>query len=66
MADDARREEIKSAIFKGSIADAVLLGGGFALYMVTDQLAWLIGGAVIGGAVFVLLLAQAGAFTHKP
>lgn len=63
---DARQAEIKGAFVKGAIADAVLLAAGFGLYMLTDQIVWLIGGAVLGSAVFLLLLAQAGAFARKP
>lgn len=57
--------EIKAAIMKGVIVDAVLIGLGVTLYVTTQELAWLIGGFVVASVIWPLLLAQAGAFTRK-
>ena len=62
MADEVR-PELKAAITKGAIADAVLLVTGGSLAFSTGQMAWLIAAAIVGGVVFTVLLAQAGAFT---
>jgi hypothetical protein len=57
--------ELKSAITKGVIIDAVLVGVGLILYLVTDEIAWFVGGFILASAIWPLLLAQAGAFTRK-
>jgi hypothetical protein len=57
--------ELKAALTKGAIVDAVLIGLGFILYATTQELAWLIGGFVLASVIWPLLLAQAGAFTRK-
>lgn len=61
MAQDAN-PEVKAAIAKGATAEAVLLAIGCIVFVFTGQVAWLLGAGVIGGAIMVLLLAQAGAF----
>ncbi len=61
MAQDAN-PEVKAAIVKGAIAEAVLLAIGCIVFVFTGQVAWPLGAGVIGGAIMVLLLAQAGAF----
>jgi hypothetical protein len=54
--------EVRAAITKGIIAEFVLVVLGGAIFFFTDEIAWIIGGALVGSAVIVLLLAQAGAF----
>ncbi len=54
--------DVKAAITKGAIAEFVLLALGGVIYFFTQQIAWIIGGALVGSAVMLLLLAQAGAF----
>lgn len=54
--------EVKAAITKGVIAEAVLLFAGGAIAFVTGQMWWIVGATIVGGTVFVALLAQAGAF----
>lgn len=65
MADAPQNAELSAAVKKGMIVDFAMLAVGGALWFVTDNVAWLIGGFVIGSAVFMLLLAQAGAFTRR-
>lgn len=57
--------EVKAAITKGAIAEFVLLGVGGVIFYFTQQIAWVIGFALAGSAVMVLLLAQAGAFRPR-
>jgi multisubunit Na+/H+ antiporter MnhC subunit len=57
--------EVKAAIQRGAIAEAVLLAVGVVLFVATDQVVWVIGMAAAGAAVLVLLMAQAGAFKGR-
>lgn len=50
---------------KGSIAEGVLLAVGVAAYLGTGQIAWIIGAVVLGSAILLLLMAQAGAFNRQ-
>jgi hypothetical protein len=59
---NAPSPEVKAAITKGVIAEFVLVALGGAIFFFTDEVAWVIGAALLGSAVIVLLLAQAGAF----
>lgn len=59
------RPEVTAAIVKGSIVDGILVALGTALFFFTGQVFWIFGAVAIGGAVFVLLLAQAGAFKQQ-
>ena len=54
--------EVKAAITKGAIAEIVLLAVGGVVFYFTQQIAWVFGFALLGSAVMLLLLAQAGAF----
>ena len=54
--------DVKAAITKGAIAEFVLLAVGGVIFYFTEQMAWVIGFALLGSAVMLLLLAQAGAF----
>ena len=54
--------EVKAAITKGAIAEFVLLAVGGTIFYFTQQIAWVFGFALLGSAVMLLLLAQAGAF----
>lgn len=62
---DGLKPEVKAALAKGAIAEAVLLLAGGALAFSTGEMAWIIGAAVAGSAVLVLLMAQAGAFSKS-
>jgi len=64
MAQDAT-PEVKAAIVKGAIAEAVLLAVGVVVFVFTGEVAWPLGAGVVGGAIMVLLLAQAGAFKGR-
>jgi hypothetical protein len=64
MADAPDNPELGAAINKGMIVDAVMLAAGGALWFATGNVAWFVGCFVVGSVVFVLLLAQAGAFTR--
>jgi hypothetical protein len=57
--------EVKAAITKGAIAEFVLLAVGGVLFYFTQEVAWVIGFALAGSAVMMLLLAQAGAFRQR-
>lgn len=61
MAADAS-PEMKAAITKGVIADTVLLAAGGVIAFVTGEVWWVVASTVVGGAIFIALLAQAGAF----
>ncbi|MEQ1820598.1 MAG: hypothetical protein ABL871_18500 [Terricaulis sp.] len=65
MAAPQRNPEVTSAVVKGSIAEGVLLAVGLAVYLGTGQIAWIIGAIVLGSAILLLLMAQAGAFTRR-
>jgi len=54
--------DVKAAITKGAIAEFVLLALGGVIFFFTQQIAWIICGALFGSAVMLLLLAQAGTF----
>jgi hypothetical protein len=54
--------EVTGAIMKGAIIEVILLAIGGAIFFATDQIAWLIGAALVGTAVMLLLMLQAGAF----
>jgi hypothetical protein len=64
MAEPQGKPEIMAAVMKGAIAEAVLLAVGAAIYWGTGEIAWIIGGAIAGSTIMLLLLAQAGAFTR--
>lgn len=64
MATPQGKPEVTAAIVKGAIAEGVLLVIGGAIFIATDQVAWLIGAGILGSALMVLLMAQAGAFTR--
>lgn len=57
--------EVKAAITMGAIAEIVLLAIGGIVYWYTDHMVWLLGLALAGSAVMLLLLAQAGAFKKR-
>ena len=65
MAEPQGKPEVTAAIVKGAIAEGVLLAIGAAIYLGTGQIAWMIGAALVGSAVMLLLMAQAGAFTRR-
>ena len=65
MAPPQGKSEVTAAIVKGAIAEGVLLAIGAVIFLGTGQLAWMIGAALVGSAVMVLLMAQAGAFTRR-
>jgi hypothetical protein len=65
MAEPQGNPEIMGAVTKGAIAEGVLLVIGGVIYFLTDEIAWLIGAVLVGSAIMLLLLAQAGAFTRR-
>lgn len=65
MAAPQRNPEVTAAVVKGSIAEGVLLAVGVAAYLGTGQIAWIIGAVVLGSAILLLLMAQAGAFNRQ-
>ncbi|MBL8545246.1 MAG: hypothetical protein JNL81_02210 [Hyphomonadaceae bacterium] len=65
MADQQGKPALAAAIVKGAIAEGVLLAIGAAIFWGTGQIAWLIGAALVGSAIILLLMAQAGAFTRS-
>jgi len=65
MAEPQGKSEIGAAVFKGAIAEGVLMAIGAAIYVGTGQVAWLVGAAVLGSAILIFLLAQAGAFSRR-
>lgn len=64
MGERTPKSEVVGAIVKGAIAEAILLAVGGAIFVATGQIAWLIGAAVVGSGVLLLLMAQAGAFNR--
>ena len=54
--------EIRSAIIRGALVEAVLLLSGVVLYLTTQNLFWFVGAAFGGAAAMLLFLAQAGMF----
>lgn len=65
MNQPAPRPELTNAIVRGAVAEAILLVAAVALYLATDVIWWIFGAAILGSAVMLLLLAQAGAFERK-
>lgn len=65
MAEPQSKSEVTAAIVKGAIAEGVLLAIGAAIFVSTGQIGWMIGAALIGSAVMLFLMAQAGAFTRR-
>ncbi|MGD9813928.1 MAG: hypothetical protein AB7Q23_07665 [Hyphomonadaceae bacterium] len=59
---DGVTPEFKAALLKGSIAEAAIFVAGGALWYTTGETYWLIGAAVLGTAVMLGLIAQAGGF----
>ena len=57
--------EITAAIVKAAVIDAVLMGAGFVLFFVFDTIWCIVGAALLGGAIMMLLMAQAGAFENR-
>ena len=57
--------EVRAAITKGVIAEVACLVVGGVLYFTTANLLWIIGGALAGSAIMLLLMAQAGAFKGR-
>lgn len=54
--------EIRSAIIKGALVEAVLLVAGVVLYLTTQNLFWVVGAGLGGAATMLLFLSQAGMF----
>lgn len=50
---------------KVAIIDAVLIGGGLALYLGTNELLWLIGAGLLMLIVLIALQAQAGVLEKR-
>jgi hypothetical protein len=65
MAEPQGKPEIAGAVFKGAIAEGVLIAIGAAIYVGTGEVAWMVGAAIAGSAILLFLLAQAGAFTRR-
>ncbi|MBX3429040.1 MAG: hypothetical protein KF779_05615 [Hyphomonadaceae bacterium] len=65
MAQPQGRPEVTAAIVRGAIAEGVLLVIGAVIFLGTGQIAWMIGAALLGAALMLLLMAQAGAFTRQ-
>ncbi len=65
MAAPQRNPEITAAVVKGSIVEGILLAIAVAVYLGTGQIAWIIGAIVLGSALLLLLMAQAGAFNRQ-
>ena len=65
MAAPQRNHEVTAAVVKGSIAEGVLLAVGVVAYLGTGQIAWIIVAVVLGSAILLLLMAQAGAFNRQ-
>jgi hypothetical protein len=57
--------ELTAAIVKAAVIDAVLMGVGFVLYVVFGTIWGIVGAAILGGVVMMLLMAQAGAFGNR-
>lgn len=57
--------ELTAAIVKAAVIDAVLIGAGFVLFFVFDTIWGIVGAALLGGAIMMLLMAQAGAFGRR-
>ncbi len=51
--------EFKRAVLVFAVVDAVLILAGTAAYIVTDQIYWLIGCAVVAGVIGVVLMSRA-------
>lgn len=65
MAAPQGNPEIMAAVLKGAVAEAVLLAVGAAIYWGTGEIAWIVAAAIVGSAIMVFLLAQAGAFARR-
>lgn len=65
MAEPQGKPEVTGAIIKGAIAEGILMAIGAAIFLATGQIAWLIGAAIVGSAIMLFLMAQAGAFTRQ-
>ncbi len=65
MGTPERNPEVKAAVIKGAIAEGILLVLGGAIFLGTGQITWIIGAAIVGAAVMLLLMAQAGAFNRS-
>lgn len=65
MEESSRSPELRDAIMRGAVVEFVLIAIGVGLYVGTGQIVWPIAGAVLGGLVMVLFLAQAGAFKSR-
>jgi hypothetical protein len=57
--------EIKAAITKGAVIEALLLVIGGVLFYFTGQFYWIVGFALVGSVVMLALMAQAGAFNGR-
>lgn len=65
MTEPQGKSEVAAAVFKGAISEGVLIAMGAAVYVGTGEVARIVGAAILGSAVLLLLLAQAGAFTRR-
>lgn len=57
--------ELKAAITKGAVIDALLLVFGGVLFYFTEQFYWIVGFSLAGAVVMLALIAQAGAFNGR-
>jgi hypothetical protein len=65
MTEPQGKPEVAAAVFKGAIAEGVLIAIGAAIYFGTGEVAWMIGAAILGSAILLFLLMQAGAFNRR-
>ncbi len=65
MSAPDRKARITQAVLVAAAIDAVVLAGGAIGFLLTNKLFWIIAAPVIGGAVMLLALFQAGAFDTR-
>lgn len=58
------RPEVKAAIVKGAICEALFIVAGIVIYFTTNSLPGLIISVLLGAATMFLILAQAGVFAR--
>lgn len=59
------RPEVRAAIVKGAICEALFIVAGVVIFLTTNSLPGLIISVLLGAATMFLILAQAGVFSRS-
>ena len=57
--------EVKAAVIKGAIVEAIVLVLGMGLFVATQNIVWIVGAVLLGSTAMIMFLVQSGAFNRR-